>query len=144
MVSYPADLPGIIAVSATNHVDELKTTTSSDGEKWGTNYGPQIAIAAPGVRNLTTDITGAGGYDGSGYFPMFNGTSSSTPLVAGAAALVLSVAPELPATEVRKLLCETADKVGPYEYTGGRNNQFGHGRLNVLKAVTAAKAMADV
>lgn len=136
-VSFPATLPNVLAVSATNEKDEFKTKTSSDGEYWwGSNFGPEVDISAPGVHNYTTDITGAGGYNPAGhYYSKFNGTSSSTPLVAGAAALLLSANPGLTEARVRQILCSTADQVGPYPYVNGRNDRYGHGRLNVHAAV---------
>lgn len=142
-VIFPAFLDGVLAVSASNERDEFKTKDSSDGENWwGSNFGPEVAICAPGVHNYTTDNTGAAGYnDGPAghYYASFNGTSSATPIVAGAAALVLSANPELREDEVRELLCATADKVGSDPYPGGRNDRFGHGRVNALKAVEAAQ-----
>lgn len=140
-VTFPGTLPGVLTVSATNERDEFKTKTSSDGENfWGSNFGPEVGIAAPGVHNLTTDITSKGGYDESDYFTTFNGTSSATPLVAGAAALLLSTRSGLTGSQVQDLLMTTADKVGAAPYPQGRNDQFGYGRLNVLAAIQAAKA----
>lgn len=101
-VQFPGTLPNIITVSASNEFDKLKTPTSADGETWwGTCYGPEISIAAPGVHNLTTDISGSSGYADGDYIPNFNGTSSSTPIVAGACALVISCNPNLREDEVR-------------------------------------------
>lgn len=138
-VSFPATLPNVLSIAASNEYDEAKTPDSRDGEKfWGTNKGPEIDVAAPGVHNLTTDITGTSGYDGGDYFATFNGTSSATPLVAGACALILSANPHLNEAAVRDIIKNTADKVGQFPYRNGRNDYFGHGRLNVLNAVQAA------
>ncbi|QCO03329.1 S8 family serine peptidase [Azospirillum argentinense] len=138
-VSFPATLPTVLSVAASNEYDEAKTPDSCDGEKnWGTNKGPEIDVAAPGVHNLTTDITGTSGYDGGDYIATFNGTSSATPLVAGACALMLSANPGLSEAAVRDIIKNTADKVGQFPYRNGRNDYFGHGRLNVLSAVQAA------
>lgn len=138
-VMFPASLPDVLAVAASNQFDEAKTWNSSDNETfWASCLGPQIDIAAPGVRNRTTDVTGALGYSTSDYAPAFNGTSSSTPLVAGACALVLSRNPQLSEAQVRHLITATADKVGQFAYQNGRNDYLGHGRLNVLAAVNAA------
>ena len=143
-VSFPANIPDVICVSASNQNDEIKTKDSSDGESWwGSNFGPEVTVAAPGVHNLTTDITGRSGYNVDGdYFSLFNGTSSATPLVAGACALVLSANPTLSSGEVRDILCDTAEKVGSTKYINGRNDHFGYGRINVLGAVQAAAALA--
>ena len=142
-VSFPGTLADVLTVSASNEYDEAKTLTSKDGENWwGTNHGLEIDVAAPGVHNMTTDIGGADGYTPDDYIPNFNGTSSATPIVAGACALVISANPALTGTEVADIITRTADKVGPYPYANGRNNFFGNGRLNVLEAVKAAKAGA--
>ncbi len=146
-VSFPATLPEVIAVAASNEFDEPKTPTSRDGERWGSNFGPEISLAAPGVHNYTTDITGVAGYNpgqflDANYVSDFNGTSSATPIVAGAAALLLSVNAELREYEVRAILVGTADKVGPLPYVDGRNDRMGAGRLNVLRAVESALPLA--
>jgi subtilisin family serine protease len=145
-VAFPANLPNVLAISASNEFDEPKTKTSADGETWwGSNFGPEVDLAAPGVHNFTTDIVGADGDNPGGavnadYMNNFNGTSSSTPIVAGVAGLVLSINPNLTEAQMRRLLTQTADKVGQVVYTNGRNNQMGQGRVNALRAVQAAPA----
>jgi thermitase len=135
-VSYPANLSStkpIIAVSATNEWDEFKTKSSKDGEDWwGSNFGPEVSLAAPGVHMATTDMTNAIKVDGS-YLDNFNGTSSATPLVAGIAALLLSKYPNLSPADIRNHLQNTADDKG----VPGFDYQFGHGRVNAAKALTA-------
>jgi thermitase len=138
-VPYPSNLDFVLTVGASNEWDEPKTIRSRDGENyWASNMGPEVDIAAPGVHILTTDISGPGGYSSGDYYPSFNGTSSATPLVAGAAALLLSLNPLLTETQVRSLLTKSADKVPTVTYINGHNNQMGFGRLNVLKAIIAA------
>ena len=143
-VVYPANLSSsrtIIAVSATNEWDEFKTKTSLDLEDWwGSSFGPEVNIAAPGVHIYTTDIHGSGGYDSGDYVPNFNGTSSATPFVAGAAALLLSQNPSLDPAQVRDLLQNSADDLG----TPGFDNQFGHGRLNVANVLKGLGNKADM
>lgn len=142
-VAFPATLPNVLTVSASNEFDEAKTPTSQDGESWwGSNYGPEVDVAAPGVHNLTTDISGTAGYAPGDYEAAFNGTSSATPIAAGACALVLSAQPSLTEGQVRNLITSRADKVGQFPYVNGRNDHFGHGRLNVLEAVLGAKGTA--
>ncbi len=139
-VGFPADRDGILAVSASNEYDEFKTRQSRDGENWwGSNFGPEVDVAAPGVHNYTTDISGEAGYDTGDYTPDFNGTSSSTPLVAGCAGLVLSAAPNLHESDVRDIIRSTAGKVGDAPYFDGRNDMFGYGRIDVFEAVQKAK-----
>jgi thermitase len=143
-VSFPATLDNVLTISASNEFDEPKTKSSADGETWwGSNFGPQVDLAAPGVHNYTTDIVGADGYNTGGplnpdYVANFNGTSSATPIVAGIAGLILSVNPNLREEQVRRLLKQTADKVGHVVYANGRNDQMGNGRVNALRAVQDA------
>ena len=138
-VDFPGKLGTVLTVSASNEFDEFKTKTSGDGETWwGSNFGSPVDLAAPGVHNLTTDISGDGGYTPNNYTD-FNGTSSATPIVAGAAALLLSAEPDLTELEVRNRLKHTADKVGAQPYQDGRNDQFGSGRLNVFAALQTSQ-----
>ena len=135
-VSYPGNLPEVFAVAACNEYGERKSPTSRDGETWwGSNFGPEVAVTAPGVHIETTDIMGGGGYNTLGnYFATFNGTSAATPHVAGVAALVLSVNPNLTADQVANLLKATADSIippSPNIYTGA-------GRVNAEQAVRKA------
>ncbi|MCB0284448.1 MAG: S8 family serine peptidase [Calditrichaeota bacterium] len=137
-VSYPANLSDtktIISVSATNEWDQSKSPTSNDGENWwGTNFGPEVTVAAPGVHIYTTDISGSDGYAAGDYVTNFNGTSSATPIVAGVAALILSQNPGWTAAQVRTQLQNTADDLG----TPGFDNRFGYGRVNVCNALGGA------
>lgn len=143
-VQFPASLDTVLTVSASNHLDEPKTRDSADGENWwGSNFGPAVDVAAPGVRNITTDITGPAGFNPGGaldadYVSDFRGTSAATPIVAAVAALVLSVNPTLREEQVRRLIKHTADKVGRVPYSGGRNDFMGNGRVNALRAVQSA------
>ena len=138
-VIYPARLsptiPGFLAVSATNEWDQRKSTTSLDGETWwGSSYGPEVDVGAPGVHIYASDIMGGAGYGAGNYIPNFNGTSSATPHVAGLMGLILSVDPELRSWEVEDIIKQTADDLGP----SGRDDEFGFGRINARRALEAA------
>ena len=82
--------------------------------------------------------------DTSGLYAFeFGGTSSSCPLAAGIAGLVLSVNPALTKDEVYKIFKTTSDKVGDVQYNGnGFNEYYGFGRINACKAVIKAFEMA--
>lgn len=138
-VGYPARLspsiPGFLAVGASNQWDQRKSRTSLDGETWwGSNYGPEVDVVAPGVKIPTTDMMGSGGYSGGNYVNTFNGTSSATPHVAGLMALVLAVDPGLRSWEVEDIIKLTARDLG----AGGRDQHFGFGRIDARAALEAA------
>lgn len=141
-VIYPATLspsiPGFLAVGASNEWDQRKSKTSLDGETWwGSNYGPEVDVVAPGVHIYTADIMGGTGYGAGNYVANFNGTSSATPHVAGLMALILSVDPGLRSWEVEDIIKLTADDLGP----PGRDEEFGFGRINCRTALEAASRL---
>lgn len=139
-VSYPGTLPEVLTVGASNQWDERKTRTSRDGESWwGSNIGAGLDLMAPGVGILTTDIAGRRGYSANRLAPAFNGTSAATPFVAAAAALVLSVRPDLDEASVRRVLVETTDHIGRGK--AGWSKYVGHGRLNAFAALRAARKL---
>jgi subtilisin family serine protease len=111
---------------------------------------PHPAPRTPGI--WTTDWSGEYGYNRGGaeapgdaagnYSGDFGGTSSSTPGVAGVAALVLSVNRKLGHREVKDLLRLACDRIdrrgGHYDRKTGHSIYYGYGRLNAVKAVKLA------
>ncbi len=142
-VSFPARLPESVAIGAST--DQGKLAAYS-------NVGPEVSVVAPssgGVRGIySTDVSypgrgfntgrvNAGGADGH-HTNDFGGTSSATPLVAGIAALALSVKPELDRDGLQELIEKTADKIGRGYDGNGHSPRFGHGRVNAANAVATA------
>ncbi|NKQ34736.1 MAG: S8 family serine peptidase, partial [Chloroflexi bacterium] len=84
---------------------------------------------------------GRDGYAAGDYTFTFGGTSSATPLVAGLAALLLSVDGDLISDEVKKIMMETADKIdlAQGEYVNGHSPWYGHGRINAHRALMFAQ-----
>jgi hypothetical protein len=138
-VDWPARCQGSVAVSAISFVGAPATYT---------NTGPEVALAAPGGDR--GDNNGDGEADGVytetwhpgdpvhgtpgtfRYEPVF-GTSVASPHVAGAAALLLQLAPSLTRNDVVAALTGTArDLAQP-----GRDDATGAGALDVARAVNA-------
>ncbi|MEN3335235.1 MAG: thermitase [Blastocatellia bacterium] len=104
-------------------ITAVSATTQGDGLAGFTSTGPYIDLAAPGSGIWTTDLQGT--------YQSVNGTSFSAPLVAGTAALILSVYPQLTAAQVEALLKVSADDRGAAGYDTG----YGFGRLNAGRAL---------
>lgn len=116
---YPAAYPEVIAVSGINGSDQ-----------WLYGYGPYISVTAYAGAYTTQNPFGTPYYYGS-----WGGTSVAAPYVAGAAALVFSVNPSLTPAQVRDIIQRTADDLGD----PGWDQYYGWGKLNLYKAVLAAK-----
>ena len=115
---YPASFDGVIGVGAVNQ-DKQKESYSTTGE--------HISLVAPGASIFTTTT-------GSSYSAV-TGTSFSAPQVAGAAALVWSIAPGLSSDDVGTILFQSAEDLG----SPGKDHYFGYGLLNIQRAVEMAK-----
>jgi len=118
-VSYPGRYPWVLAVSATDRSDHLARFS---------NYGPQVAVAAPGDKVLSLF---PGGIAGTG-----SGTSFAAPHVAGTLALILSVNPALTSSEAIGVLEKACAALGD-------SDRFGAGRIDAKKAVALAQSVRD-
>ena len=67
----------------------------------------------------------------------FNGTSSAAPHVAGIAALMLSVNPNLTQQQVNSIIQSTANRYP------SRHNEYGYGLVNAFKATSEASTIAN-
>ncbi|WP_433725415.1 S8 family serine peptidase [Actinoplanes sp. CA-051413] len=116
---YPAAYPEVLAVGASGRKGEATKFS---------HRGPQLDLVAPGV-----DIPVIGGKLDREY-RVVEGTSASTAIVSGAAALIRSKYPKLSAADVVSVLESTAtDKGAP-----GRDDTYGNGELNLVAALKAA------
>jgi subtilisin family serine protease len=114
-LSYPAKLSTVISVGAINRNRVIAGFSS---------YGPDLDIVAPGELVLSTYKL----EEGEQYFEQ-SGTSMSSPFVAGAAALLLSLNPGLSPDEVRARILTSTDDLG----SPGFDQLYGHGLLNTKK-----------
>lgn len=116
LVGYPAHYPEVIAVGG----------IGLDGNHSAISLtGPEIDVVAPAVDIYSTSIDGK--------YRKGTGTSDATAIVAGAAALIRSKYPYLPAREVAHRLTATAVDKGP----PGRDDEYGYGVIDLVAALTA-------
>ncbi|MCQ8184833.1 S8 family serine peptidase [Parvularcula maris] len=144
--NYPAALPDVIAVAATDFSDNRAPYSS---------FYPQIELAAPGGDNRNdsnTDgrsdgIIGAIGRVNNARtsvlprFGLYQGTSMASPMAAAGFALMKAVYPELTSEQAHRLIEEglLTDDIG----APGRDNGTGFGLVNYEKMVETAFALRD-
>jgi serine protease len=142
--SYPASYDGVVSVSATDFANNRAPYS---------NFGSRVDVAAPGGSqgvDLNSDGFGDGVFstlvdDSSGsrepVYNFYQGTSMATPHVAGVFALMRAVYPAISVDDIDTLLqvgSITTDLGAP-----GRDDIYGNGLLDALKAVQEAYKLAN-
>jgi hypothetical protein len=117
-LAYPASFPHVLTVGATGRDDRVASFSSRS---------QYVDLAAPGVDMTVADAQSNG-------WAVADGTSFSSPLVAGAAAWVWTIRPELDATQLFEVIRRSASDVDAV----GRDTGTGFGLLNVAGALTYA------
>jgi subtilisin family serine protease len=109
----------------------LFVSATSEGDAWAnfSTYGSFVDVAAPGVSIQTTQMGGSYGAS--------SGTSLSTPIVSGVAALVWSLNPQFRPTTVRGVLLSTARDLG----AAGDDIYYGAGLIDAKAAVSLAQSL---
>jgi uncharacterized repeat protein (TIGR02543 family) len=114
------DKDNVIVVGASDQNDNLADFS---------NYGAtSVDLFAPGVNILTTTAN-------SGYVYV-DGTSFATPMVAGTAALILSLYPDMPTAVIKQAILDGVDN-------GFDGLCVTGGRLNVYNALINARLAAE-
>jgi subtilisin family serine protease len=125
---YPAAYPGVVGVSA----------VGKDGRIWtGSNRGPWISLAAPGVDVVSACTSPTRYCSGTG-------SSGAAALTSGVAALVWSVHPDWTANQVIRRLIDTANRGA--RQGNAPNNEAGFGVVSPRRALasTAPAGPPDV
>jgi subtilase family protein len=130
-VRTPGDVPDVTTVGATDCNDNLATFSSIGPVEWSNVAGfndhpfpPGLTkpdVSAPGVDTIST-------LPCSGYIAL-SGTSMATPHVAGAAAILRSLRPDMSVADLKAALMATSLDLG----APGKDNSFGAGRIDVAQ-----------
>jgi subtilisin family serine protease len=117
--NFPAFYPHVLTVGATNESKQVAVFST---------VSPTVDLAAPGVNIPVAEPLAQ---EPTGYSITAAGTSFASPLVAGAAAWVWTVRPELDNTQLFELMRRSATDIG----TPGFDNASGYGLLNIPSAL---------
>lgn len=153
-IQFPAAWNEVIGVIGTNPND----FRHSGGDGWGgvgsvgSSYGFWYDVAAPGARITTASFMGRGDPVLGSNYKIEGGTSFSSPIVAGIAAMVLEKNPTFTQQQVFNAITSTADKVYPYTYGHynenadypGKSKEMGHGRVNCFNAINGIVGINEV
>ncbi|MFP5312513.1 MAG: S8 family serine peptidase [Actinomycetes bacterium] len=123
-VGAPATIPGVLTVAGLDRRNVASVDASSQGIS--------IGVAAP-AENLV------GGLPGGGYAE-WAGTSGSTPIVSGVAALIRSKWPDMTAEQVVNRIVSTAKDAG----APGKDPLYGFGILDAEAALKADVPVVSV
>ena len=122
---YPSSYPGVISVGATGYYNQPTYFSTFNGN---------VILSAPGLNICNTGRAQV--------FACANGTSASSPIVAGAAAMVLSANSDLTADQVKAILIASASPA-PGKQAGQREDHYGYGILNIARALQMASTTRD-
>jgi thermitase len=114
-----------------NHAMGIAATDSSNNLASFSNYGNDIAVAAPGVSILSTIPTYSVTF-GCCNYTYLSGTSMATPFVSALAGLVAATTSNATAASVIQRIEQTAAASGPW------STSFGYGIINAYNAVSGA------
>ncbi len=132
-VMFPACHPEVIAVGAVN--SEFYRANVSNTGYWGSCYGDELDLVAPGVDIISTTYGNT--------WSELNGTSFACPIVTGVCVLILSKAlilsKDLTPYDIRTILHDTATKVGAVTYENGWHEKYGYGMVDAEDAVNAVQ-----
>ncbi|MEX2632847.1 MAG: S8 family serine peptidase [Balneolales bacterium] len=128
--SYPASYPDVLAVGAVTHDLDDKITFFS-------SYGPYVDVFAVGQNTLTTTFI----YDEtedvwSPGYRTTNGTSLSTPMVSGLAALLKAEYPDWPPQRIASQIRATARSINYANTDPQYENLLGQGVIDAYAAMT--------
>ena len=118
----PADADSVISVGAVNNIGEI-ASFSSRGPTFDGRIKPEVC--AQGVN-----VWAVSGDSDSEFINIYNGTSASTPLVAGGIALILQGMPTLSPMEVREAVLMTGSMADE------PNNTYGWGIMDAHAALS--------
>lgn len=141
--SYMKSKGGLVFVSAGNTNTDpgyassnamiiVSATDSNDAKASFSSYGNFVNVSAPGAAIWTTSRGGA--------YQAWSGTSFSSPVSAGVAALMFAAGPSLSNDKIEQLLYSTSVDLG----AAGRDPVFGYGRVDAAAAVAAAASTVVV
>ncbi len=122
-VSLPGGCPTALAVGATDSNDEIANFSSRGPADWKIGSFIKPDVSAPGVGIVSAKP--------GGKYKKMSGTSMATPHVAGLAALVYQVNPNITVENAKKVIAAGAKDLGDT----GFDNEYGWGRVSAANSI---------
>ena len=166
-VTFPANHAASFTVGSSDRNDEQANYSPTDTELKVVAPSHRAYVCQINTENFevwTTDISGNAGYNtwheagncmpavgtelpigDRDYTGLMGGTSAACPLVAGIAALVINVNPNLTHQQVEDLISYSAEKIDPGNASynaNGFSDRYGMGRVNAHRAIVPSVRIA--
>lgn len=141
----PKDVPSVISVGGIDTLNVLRPFSSMGPAEWSTvalygDYPLPEGLIKPDLVAYPGEGFPVLGLADSGYIDTdtvrIRGNSFAGPQVAGVAALIMAEYPAMSVWRVREIIEATAHDLG----APGKDNRFGHGRVDAFAAVQRARA----
>lgn len=148
-VAWPAEAKNVIAVGALSKrmyestKNNYLASFSSQGPSWENNIKPDVTALGVGVRGAYNKYSNTFENDKNSfydvlvdkngeecYFMAYQGTSTSSPIVAGTIALWLQAKPSLSPSDIKEVLAHSCKQIDDDRVDGYPNNMYGYGEID--------------
>lgn len=147
-ISFPAETENVIAVGAQNtrtsgSHNDLLASFSSQGPTWDNRIKPEVTAPGVSIRGAYNKFCNTFEKDKTNFYDTvydiygkehnlitYDGTSMSSPIVAGTIALWLQAKPDLTALDIRDIFAHSCKQIDDERIDGYPNNMYGYGEID--------------
>ncbi len=159
-IGFPSESEDVIAVGAldtrTSSFYNTLARFSSQGPTWDNRIKPEVTAPGVAIRGAYNQFCNTFEqekkkfydtvYDNIGkthYLIPYDGTSMSSPIVAGTIVLWLQAKPDLTASDIRDVFAHTCKQIDDERIDGYPNNMYGYGEIDAYAGLLYILGITD-
>lgn len=161
-ICWPASSEDVIAVGAQNTRmagyarDNMLANFSSQGPTWDNRIKPEVTAPGVGIRGAYNKFCNTFESDKNKFYDIivensgeedyiiaYDGTSMSSPIVAGTIALWLQAKPDLTPSDIRDVIAHTCKQIDDDRVDGYPNNMYGYGEIDAYAGLLYILGISD-